>query len=98
MECALPALAIQRSGTARLPRRTKAAHSPGNRARVPLSNGASALNFMVSPIALLRGRARRAHDPRPLLHVLHIGKTGGTALKHVLMQYEDASRYRMLFW
>jgi hypothetical protein len=31
------------------------------------------------------------------LHVLHIGKTGGTALKHVLMEQQDSVRYRLLF-
>jgi hypothetical protein len=55
------------------------------------------VNFRLSPLALLRGRARHASDPRQPLHVLHIGKTGGTALKHVLMQCEDESRYRLLF-
>jgi Sulfotransferase family len=36
-------------------------------------------------------------DPRPPLNVLHIGKTGGTALKHVLAENADASRYQLLF-
>jgi hypothetical protein len=36
-------------------------------------------------------------DPRPPLNVLHIGKTGGTALKHVLTESRDASRYQLLF-
>jgi glycosyltransferase involved in cell wall biosynthesis len=36
-------------------------------------------------------------DPRPPLNVLHIGKTGGTALKHVLAESEPASRYQLLF-
>jgi len=36
-------------------------------------------------------------DPRPPLNVLHIGKTGGTALKHVLQANADASRYQLLF-
>jgi hypothetical protein len=31
------------------------------------------------------------------VHVLHIGKTGGTALKHILMEHENASRYQLLF-
>jgi hypothetical protein len=39
----------------------------------------------------------RTADPRDPLHVLHVGKTGGTALNHVLVEYEDASRYRLLF-
>lgn len=36
-------------------------------------------------------------DPRPPLNVLHIGKTGGTALKHVLAERQDSSRYQLLF-
>jgi hypothetical protein len=36
-------------------------------------------------------------DPRPPLNVLHIGKTGGTALKHVLAANVEASRYQLLF-
>jgi hypothetical protein len=36
-------------------------------------------------------------DGRPPLHVLHIGKTGGTALKHVLHEYEDRTSHRLLF-
>jgi hypothetical protein len=36
-------------------------------------------------------------DPRPPLNVLHIGKTGGTALKHVLIEQQDSSRYQLLF-
>ncbi len=38
-----------------------------------------------------------ANDERPPLNVLHIGKTGGTALKHVLRENQDASRYQLLF-
>jgi len=38
-----------------------------------------------------------ASDARPPLNVLHIGKTGGTALKHVLDERRDASRYQLLF-
>jgi O-antigen biosynthesis protein len=56
----------------------------------------------------LRGVSRRfarrrvtsvadAADERPPLNVLHIGKTGGTALKHVLTEYEAGSRYQLLF-
>jgi hypothetical protein len=37
------------------------------------------------------------NDPRLPLNVLHIGKTGGTALKHVLREHQDASRYQLLF-
>jgi hypothetical protein len=36
-------------------------------------------------------------DPRPPLNVLHIGKTGGTALKHVLAESRDDSKYQLLF-
>jgi hypothetical protein len=36
-------------------------------------------------------------DGRPPLNVLHIGKTGGTALKHVLSENQEASRYQLLF-
>jgi Sulfotransferase family len=36
-------------------------------------------------------------DARPALNVLHIGKTGGTALKHVLQQNAEASRCQLLF-
>ncbi len=37
------------------------------------------------------------NDERPPLNILHIGKTGGTALKHVLAENQDASRYQLLF-
>ena len=36
-------------------------------------------------------------DTRPPLNILHIGKTGGTALKHVLAEYASSSRYELLF-
>jgi hypothetical protein len=36
-------------------------------------------------------------DVRPPLNVLHIGKTGGTALKHVLSENQETSRYQLLF-
>jgi hypothetical protein len=36
-------------------------------------------------------------DSRAPLNVLHIGKTGGTALKHVLAENADSSRYQLLF-
>ena len=36
-------------------------------------------------------------DPRPLLHVFHIGKTGGTALNETLLEHSEACRYRLLF-
>jgi hypothetical protein len=52
---------------------------------------------------LLRRRRSRtpsvadSSDARPPLNVLHIGKTGGTALKHVLAKNGDASPYQLLF-
>src|ERR671934_1090304 len=52
---------------------------------------------------LLRRRRPQAasvadsNDPRPPLNVLHIGKTGGTALKHALAENEAASQYQLLF-
>ena len=54
---------------------------------------------------MLLRRLRRArpasvadpHDSRPPLNVLHIGKTGGTALKHALAENADGSRYQLLF-
>jgi hypothetical protein len=36
-------------------------------------------------------------DPREPLHVLHVGKTGGTALNHVLVEHADVARYRPVF-
>jgi hypothetical protein len=36
-------------------------------------------------------------DVRPPLNVLHIGKTGGTALKHVLAENQEAAQYQLLF-
>jgi hypothetical protein len=36
-------------------------------------------------------------DPRPPLHVFHIGKTGGTALGETLLEHGDAARYRLVF-
>jgi hypothetical protein len=36
-------------------------------------------------------------DLREPLHVLHIGKTGGTALNHVLVEHAEAMRYRPVF-
>jgi len=52
---------------------------------------------------LLRRRRPKAEsvadpsDARPPLNVLHIGKTGGTALKHVLAENAESSRYQLLF-
>jgi hypothetical protein len=40
---------------------------------------------------------RRLHDPRPPVHVLHLGKTGGTALNYVLVEHWDVSGYRLMF-
>jgi hypothetical protein len=36
-------------------------------------------------------------NAREPLHVLHIGKTGGTALNHVLVEHADQARYRPVF-
>src|SRR5436190_17076454 len=36
-------------------------------------------------------------DARPPLNVLHIGKTGGTALKHVLAENQETAQYQLLF-
>jgi hypothetical protein len=36
-------------------------------------------------------------DRRPPVHVLHIGKTGGTAMNHVLVDHASAARYRLVF-
>ena len=36
-------------------------------------------------------------DSREPLHVLHVGKTGGTALNHVLVEYAGMSRLRPVF-
>jgi hypothetical protein len=38
----------------------------------------------------------RLRDSRDPLHVLHIGKTGGTALKQVLSEYADSCCYRLI--
>ncbi len=48
-------------------------------------------------IPLRRSRARRMRDVRPPVHVLHVGKTGGTALNHVLAEHQVVSRYRLCF-
>ena len=44
----------------------------------------------------LASNVERLRDPRPTLHVLHVGKTGGTALKHALLEHIDDSAYRLL--
>jgi len=36
-------------------------------------------------------------DPREPLYVLHVGKTGGTALSQVLVEHADVARYRPVF-
>lgn len=49
---------------------------------------------------LLRGRVASVADPgdpRRPLNVLHVGKTGGTALKHVLVEHRSVCRYQLLF-
>ena len=35
-------------------------------------------------------------DSRRPLHFLHLGKTGGTAVKHALLDYREISEYRLL--
>jgi hypothetical protein len=45
----------------------------------------------------LRARIRTMRDPRRPLHVMHIGKTGGTALKYALREHESESRLRLEF-
>lgn len=45
----------------------------------------------------LRRLVRIGRDPRPPLHVLHVGKTGGTALNEALVEHRAASRYRLEF-
>jgi hypothetical protein len=45
----------------------------------------------------LRRLVRMGRDPRPPLHVLHIGKTGGTALTEALLEHAAASPYRLEF-
>jgi hypothetical protein len=48
-------------------------------------------------IGSLRPRFRRERDPRQPVHVFHIGKTGGTALKHVLAEHQDLACYQLRF-
>ena len=36
-------------------------------------------------------------DSRQPLHVLHVGKTGGTSLNHVLVEHEESARLRPVF-
>jgi len=50
-----------------------------------------------SRILSLRSRVRRVRDTRQPVQVLHVGKTGGTALKHVLIEHQGVARYRLLF-
>jgi glycosyltransferase involved in cell wall biosynthesis len=58
----------------------------------------------VSGVGRLRGLGRRllprkqaSDDLRPPLHVMHIGKTGGTALNHVLVEHHEATQYKLMF-
>jgi glycosyltransferase involved in cell wall biosynthesis len=46
-----------------------------------------------SPLA---ARLQHRRDSRPRLHVLHLGKTGGTALKEALLGHLDVAAYRLL--
>ncbi len=50
-----------------------------------------------SPILSFRSRIRRVRDTRQPVHVLHVGKTGGTALKHALIEHQETARYRLVF-
>ncbi len=45
----------------------------------------------------LVGALKRESDAREPLHVLHVGKTGGTALNHVLVEHAATLRYRPVF-
>lgn len=45
----------------------------------------------------MRSPAAEVDDRREPLHVLHIGKTGGTALSHVLVEHAPSARYRPVF-
>jgi Sulfotransferase family len=47
-----------------------------------------------SRLESLRSRTRPASDPRERVHVLHVGKTGGTALNHVLDEHQSVLRYQ----
>ena len=49
------------------------------------------------PRNLVASRRRRARDPRKPLHVLHIGKSGGTALNHALVEHMSGSAYQLVF-
>jgi hypothetical protein len=44
----------------------------------------------------VHSRFRRLRDPRPPLHVLHVGKTGGTALTHVLLEHRQDANHRLV--
>lgn len=57
----------------------------GARARRPAT--------LPSPLA---SRVRRLRDRRQQLHVLHLGKTGGTALKQALLDHRDVSNHWLL--
>lgn len=46
---------------------------------------------------LLETLQKRERDPREPLHVFHVGKTGGTALNHVLVEHAAVARYRLVF-
>ena len=52
---------------------------------------------MPAPLASLRSRIGGLRDRRRPLHVLHVGKTGGTALNEVLVEHQAACWYRLLF-
>ena len=57
---------------------------------------ATAAGARIGELDLL-ARLRSVRDRRPPLHILHIGKTGGTALKHALREHEGETRLRLEF-
>ena len=68
----------------------RAKHEPTRWSRVRRSR-------WTAPARALRTRIRLPRDRRPPLHVLHVGKTGGTALNHVLLEHRGRCLYRLVF-
>jgi len=50
-----------------------------------------------SPLVALESSVRHGRDRRPVLHVLHVGKTGGTAVNHALGPHGEQTTHRLLF-
>ena len=46
--------------------------------------------------SLVSSQLARMRDHRPPLHVLHVGKTGGTALTEVLLEHLEEANHRLL--